>query len=69
MTAYSLVGSAVYWNRFTAVTRCHDSIQFIQFNSVRVYLRANLIAQRPITKLARVYRSTQKELKNKIYKT
>jgi hypothetical protein len=29
-------------------------------NSVRVYLRANLAAQRPITKLARVHRNTQK---------
>jgi hypothetical protein len=29
-------------------------------NSIRVYLRANLTAQRPITKLARVYRNTQK---------
>jgi hypothetical protein len=28
-------------------------------NSIRVYLRADLTAQRPITKLARVYRSTQ----------
>jgi hypothetical protein len=27
-------------------------------NSIRVYLRANLTAQRPITKLARVYRNT-----------
>jgi hypothetical protein len=31
-----------------------------QFNSIRVYLRANLTAQKPITKLARVHRSTQK---------
>jgi hypothetical protein len=30
----------------------------IQFNSIRVYLRANLRAQRPITKLARVHRNT-----------
>jgi hypothetical protein len=29
-------------------------------NSIRVYLRANLTAQRPLTKLARVHRSTQK---------
>jgi hypothetical protein len=27
---------------------------------IRVYLRANLTAQRPITKLARVHRNTQK---------
>jgi hypothetical protein len=39
-----------------------DKIQFnsIQFNSIRVYLRANLTAQRPSTKLVLVYRSTQK---------
>jgi hypothetical protein len=35
-------------------------IIIIQVNSVRVYLRANLTAQRPITKLARVHRNTQK---------
>jgi sugar diacid utilization regulator len=35
-------------------------------NSIRVYLRANLTAQRPITKLARVHRNTQKYYKNKI---
>jgi hypothetical protein len=34
-------------------------LQIIQFNSVRVYLRANLTAQRPITKFARVCRKTQ----------
>jgi hypothetical protein len=33
------------------------------FNSIRVYLRANITAQRPITKLARVHRNTQKQLK------
>jgi hypothetical protein len=32
-------------------------------NSIRDYLRANLTAQRPITKLARVHRNTQKYLK------
>jgi hypothetical protein len=35
-------------------------IIIIQFNSVRVYLRTDLTAQRPITKLAQAYRSTQK---------
>jgi hypothetical protein len=29
-------------------------------NSIRVYLRANLTAHRSITKLAQVYRNTQK---------
>jgi hypothetical protein len=29
-------------------------------NSIRVYLRANITPQRPITKLARVHRITQK---------
>jgi hypothetical protein len=29
-------------------------------NSIRVYLRANLTEQRPITKLARIHRTTQK---------
>jgi hypothetical protein len=43
-----------------------DGRLLIQFNSIRVYLRADLTAQRPITKLARVYGSTQKSLKNKI---
>jgi hypothetical protein len=33
----------------------------IQFNSIRVYLRANLTAQRPITELARVHRNTKKK--------
>jgi hypothetical protein len=32
----------------------------IQFDSIRVYLRANLTAQRTITKLARLYGNTQK---------
>jgi hypothetical protein len=32
----------------------------IQFNSIRVYLCANLTAQRPIKKLAWVHRNTQK---------
>jgi hypothetical protein len=32
----------------------------ILFNSIRVYLRGNLTAQRPVTKLARVHRNTQK---------
>jgi hypothetical protein len=41
----------------------------IRFNSVRVYLHANLTAQRPITKAARVHRNTQKQLKNKIQET
>jgi hypothetical protein len=35
-------------------------IIIIQFNSVRVYLHANLTAQGPITKLAQVHRNTQK---------
>jgi hypothetical protein len=30
----------------------------IQLNSIRVYLSANLTAQRPITKLARGHRNT-----------
>jgi hypothetical protein len=38
----------------------HNSNNSIKFNSIRVYLRANLTAQRPITKLARVHRNTQK---------
>jgi hypothetical protein len=32
----------------------------LNINSIRVYLHANLTAQMPITKLAGVYRSTQK---------
>jgi hypothetical protein len=35
-------------------------IIIIIINSVRVYLHADLTAQRPITKLARVHRNTQK---------
>jgi hypothetical protein len=31
----------------------------IKFNLIHVYLPANLTAQRPITKLVRVHRSTQ----------
>jgi archaellum biogenesis protein FlaJ (TadC family) len=38
-------------------------IIIIQFNSVGVYLCANLTAQRPITKLARIERKTQKYFK------
>jgi hypothetical protein len=38
----------------------------IQFNSILVYLRANLTAQKPITKLARVRRNNNKTLTNKI---
>jgi hypothetical protein len=37
----------------------------IQLNSIRVYLRANIKAQRPITKLARACRKKQK-LTNKM---
>jgi hypothetical protein len=37
----------------------------IQFNSILVYLRANLTAQRPITKLARVCTKKQKTYKTK----
>jgi hypothetical protein len=33
----------------------------IRFNSIHVYLRANLTARRPITKLARVYRNKQQK--------
>jgi hypothetical protein len=32
----------------------------IHFNSIHVYLRANLTAQRPITRLAQVHRNTHK---------
>jgi hypothetical protein len=35
-------------------------IIIIIINSIRVYLRTNLTAQRPITKLTRVFRNTQK---------
>jgi hypothetical protein len=38
----------------------YSQIIIIQFNSIRVYLRENLRAQRPITKLARVHRNIQK---------
>jgi hypothetical protein len=39
----------------------HDESKFnsIQFNSIHVYLRANLTAQMPITKLARERRKRQ----------
>jgi hypothetical protein len=40
-----------------------ESSFLLQFNSIRVYLRANLTAQRPITKLARVHRNIKKQLK------
>jgi hypothetical protein len=33
-------------------------------NSIHVYLRANLTARRPITKLARVYRNKQPKSNN-----
>jgi hypothetical protein len=36
----------------------HNNNNSIQFNSILVYLCANLTAQRPITKLARVHRNT-----------
>jgi hypothetical protein len=45
------------WFSFTDST---DIILLIQFNSIRVYLHANLTAQRPITKLAQIQRNTQK---------
>jgi hypothetical protein len=41
-------------------------IIIIQFNSILVYLCANLTAQKPITKLARVRRNNNKTLTNKI---
>jgi hypothetical protein len=33
----------------------------IQFNSIRIYLRANVTAQRPITELARVKGKKQQQ--------
>jgi hypothetical protein len=42
-----------------------DNYNSIQFNSILVYLRANLTAQRPITKLAQVCRKKQKTYKQK----
>jgi hypothetical protein len=44
----------------------HRSDNSIQFNLILVYLRANLTAQKPITKLARVRRNNNKTLTNKI---
>jgi hypothetical protein len=38
----------------------------IQFDSILVYLRGNLTALKPITKLARVRRNNNKTLTNKI---
>jgi hypothetical protein len=38
---------------------CRVIIIITQFNSIRVYLRANLTAQRQITKLVRVHRNTE----------
>jgi hypothetical protein len=38
----------------------------IQFNSIFVYLRANLTAQKPVTKLARIRRNNNKTFTNKI---
>jgi hypothetical protein len=35
------------------------TVEIFQFNSICIYLRANLTAQRPVTKLARVHRNTQ----------
>jgi hypothetical protein len=37
-------------------------IVIIQFNSIHVYLRANLTARRPITKLSLVCRNNNKNL-------
>jgi hypothetical protein len=45
---------------YTVNTIKHASIIEIQFNSIHIYLRANLTAQRPITKLARVRRNKNK---------
>jgi hypothetical protein len=36
------------------------TIIIIQFNSIQVYLRANLTAQKPVTNLARLHGNTQK---------
>jgi hypothetical protein len=46
----------------TANNQVTSVIQFnsIQFNSIRVYLSANLTAQRPFKKLARLYGNAQK---------
>jgi hypothetical protein len=54
-------GSRTSWKSDQPVARV-PIIQFnsIQFNSIRVYLRANLTAQRRITELARIHRNTQK---------
>jgi hypothetical protein len=41
--------------------RTMDDNNSIKFNSINVYLSANLTAQRPITKLARVYRNKEQK--------
>jgi hypothetical protein len=61
-TVYLLKTQSDLQMLFAVVTHllkgCLETI--IQFNSIRVYLRANLRTQRPITKLARVHINTQK---------
>jgi hypothetical protein len=41
-------------------TDCNNNKAVIKFNSIQVYLHANLTAQRPIAKLARVHTNAQK---------
>jgi hypothetical protein len=43
----------------------NNNNDLVKFNSILVYLLANLTAQRPITKLARVCRKKQKTYKQK----
>jgi hypothetical protein len=52
----------IFSNDYKGYTLCLylNILIIIQLNSVRVYLRANLTAQMPITKLERVHRNTQK---------
>jgi hypothetical protein len=45
--------------RVRTVTPFLNEIIIIQFNSILIYLRANLTAQRPITKWARVTRTNK----------
>jgi hypothetical protein len=47
------------YSSFEQIKAVYKTSNSIQFNSIRVYLRANLTAQRPISKLAREQRKTQ----------
>jgi hypothetical protein len=55
------LGQLSYFTTSSSSSSSSGNSSTIQFNSIHIYLRANLTAQRPITKLARVRSKKQQQ--------